>query len=147
MISWLLAALHLLGLAIGFGAVWSRSRALLGELDGPGVRRVLTADNWWGVSAILLIGTGLLRAFGGYDKGTAYYLSNHVFLGKMGVVALVLVLEIQPMVAFIGWRRALARRHTPDLSRARLFARLSTIQTVLVVVLVLLATAMARGYG
>ena len=30
---WLVAAIHLLALAIGMGAVWGRGRALRGELD------------------------------------------------------------------------------------------------------------------
>jgi hypothetical protein len=30
------------------------------------------ADNW-GVSSLLLIETGLLRAFAGYEKGTGYW--------------------------------------------------------------------------
>jgi hypothetical protein len=49
-IRWLLAAAHLLALGIGLGAVWARGRALRGLLDASGVRRVLSADTWWGPS-------------------------------------------------------------------------------------------------
>lgn len=34
-IRWLLAALHLLGLGIGLGAVWTRRQELLGPLPSP----------------------------------------------------------------------------------------------------------------
>ena len=32
-VRWLLAAVHLLALGVGLGAVWARGRALAGELD------------------------------------------------------------------------------------------------------------------
>lgn len=50
-IGWLLAAVHLLGLGIGLGAVYVRARALRGELDRGGLRRALQADIWWAVAA------------------------------------------------------------------------------------------------
>ena len=54
-----------------------------------------------------------VRAFGGYEKGAFYYLHNHLFWAKMGLLA----------------------------------ARISFVQALLVVLMVLAATAMARGYG
>ena len=57
------------------------------------------------------------HAFGGFEKGSFYYLHNHVFWAKMGA-------------------RAASR-----------FARISFVQASLVVLMVLAATAMARGYG
>src|SRR6266480_8166543 len=108
-IRWLLAAVHLLALGVGLGAVWARGRALQAPLDVPALRRVFYADTWWGIAAVLWIGTGLVRAFGGYEKGAFYYLHNHLFWAKMGL--------------------------------------LSFVQALLVVLMVLAATAMARGYG
>lgn len=144
---WLLAALHLLGLGIGLGAVYARSRALRGVLDGPGLRRVFLADTWWGVAAGLWIVTGLVRAFGGFEKGTDYYLQNHLFLTKMGLLLLVLLLEIGPMVRLIVWRRSLAQGVMPDTTAAFRDARVSMMQAVLVLLMVAAATGMARGFG
>ena len=146
-IRWLLAAIHLLALGVGLGAVWARGRALRGALDTIGLRRVFYADNWWGLAAILWISTGVVRAFGGYEKGSFYYLHNHFFWGKMGLLAAILVLEVRPMLAFIQWRRAVARGGVPDTGAASRFAQLSFVQAGLVVLMVLAATAMARGYG
>jgi putative membrane protein len=147
MLRWSLAALHLLGLGIALGAVWARGHALRAPLDAAGLNRVFHADNWWGVSALVLIGTGLLRAFAGFEKGTAYYLHNHLFWGKMALLVVVLLLELSPMVALIRWRIQRARGAEPDTSRAPRFARVSFVQAVLVALMVLAATAMARGYG
>lgn len=146
-IRWLLAALHLLGLGVGLGAVWARGRAFQAQLDVPGLRRVFYADTWWGIAAIVWIGTGLVRAFGGFEKGSFYYLHNHVFWAKMGLLAAILFLEVGPMIALIRWRAAVARGSVPDTRAASRFARISFVQAVLVVLMVLAATALARGYG
>jgi putative membrane protein len=144
---WLLAAIHLLGFGIGLGSIWVRALALRAPLDAAGIRRVLAADTWWGVSAILLIGTGLVRAFGGFEKGALYYTHNHYFWIKMGMLVSILLLEIMPMITFFKWRMRLARNETIDATNAASFATTSFIQAALLVFMMLAATAMARGYG
>ena len=147
MLRWLLAAVHLLGFGIGLGSIWARALALRAPLDPAGIRRVLYADTWWGVSAILLIGTGLARAFAGFEKGALYYTHNHYFWVKMGLLLSILLLELVPMIAFIKWRIRLAKSEPIDASSARSFAVTSFIQAALLGGMVLAATAMARGYG
>jgi putative membrane protein len=144
---WLLAALHLIALGVGLGAVWARGRALRGRLDADGLRRLFYADTSWGIAAAVWISTGLLRAFGGWEKGTAYYLHNHAFLTKMALLVLVLALEVWPAVTFIRWRIRQARGEAVDTSRAPTFALISTVQAAMVVAMVFAATAMARGLG
>jgi len=148
MTRWLLAAVHLLALGIGLGSVWVRAR-LLGAptLDGPTLRRALAADVWWAVAAILWVGSGLWRLLAATEKPTAYYLGNHAFWAKMALFAAILVLESTPIVTLGAWRRQLARGETPDLRAAPGLARTSYIQAVLVICMVLAATAMARGLG
>jgi putative membrane protein len=147
LVRWVFAWLHLLGLGIGLGAVWARARALRGPLDTAGLRRVFHADGWWGVAAAIWIGTGLVRVIGGLEKGMDYYLRNHVFWGKMALLLVILALEIGPAVTLARWRAQLARGLQPDTSRAGRFARISYAQVALVLLMVLAATAMARGIG
>lgn len=146
-IRWLLAAVHLLGLGIGLGAVYVRARALRGELDRGGIRRALQADIWWAIAAAVWLATGLLRAFGGIEKGSSYYLHNHLFLAKMGIFVLIVLLEIRPIVTLTRWRASLARDQLPDTRLGASIGRTSLVQTGLVVLMVFLATGMARGYG
>jgi len=146
-IRWLLAAVHLLGLGIGLGAVWALAQALRSQLDATGLRRVFYADTWWGIAALLWIATGLIRPFAGFEKGSAYYLHNHWFWAKIALLILILVLEVSPMITFIRWRAQLQRGQQPDTSVAARLSKISVIQAVLVVLIVLAATAMARGYG
>jgi putative membrane protein len=143
----ILAALHLTGLGVGLGAVWARARGFRDTLDAPGLRRLFAADSWWGLAAVLWIGTGLWRLLAGIEKPTAYYLHNHVFWLKMTALVAILLLEIAPMLTLIRWR-VMAARGTPiDSRRAPLFATISYIQAGLVLLMVAAATAMARGIG
>jgi putative membrane protein len=73
---WIIAALHLLGLGIGLGAIWARGRALRGELGPDGLRRVFYADTLWGVAALLWISTGLARVCRGRERQRRLYLQN-----------------------------------------------------------------------
>jgi putative membrane protein len=140
-----LAVLHLLPLAIGLAALYARGRALR-RLQAPAeLPAVFLPDNWYGVAALLWVGTGLWRAFGGLEKGTEHYLQDHWFLGKMGLFGLVFLLELLPMVWLVRWRMDLRKGRTPDLSKATLLARLSFAQLPLLVLMVAMAAAMARG--
>jgi len=104
MLRWILASLHLLALPIGLAAVWQHARALRGSLDNAGIRRVLGADTWWGVAAVLWLSTGLWRWLGGIEKARDYYLTQPMFYAKLGLFVLLLLLELWPMVTFVRWR-------------------------------------------
>lgn len=147
MLRWLVAALHLLALGIGLGAVWIRARGLKSRLDLEGLRRVFLADTVWGLAALLWISTGLWRLLGGLEKGTGYYLQNHWFITKMALLAGVLLLEFVPMLTLMRWRQWVARGEPPDMHRAPLLSRISFTQAGLIVLMVFAATAMARGLG
>lgn len=136
-----LSAVHLVGLAIGLGAVYARGRAL-SRRDVPAV---LFADNWWGVSALVLLGSGLARAFAGFEKGSAYYLASDAFWLKMSLFGLVLALEVWPMVTFIRWRIARGRGGEADLSWAGALWWVNAAEVALVVAIPFVAAAMARG--
>ncbi len=142
-----LAAVHLVALGIGLGAVWARAAALRGTLDGPGIRRALAADAWWGVAAALWLATGLWRLLAGVEKPTGYYLGNHVFWGKMALFLLILVLELRPIAVLTRWRRDVGQGRVPETGAARAMAASSRVQAALVAAMVLAATVMARGYG
>lgn len=144
---WLVAAIHLIALGIGLGAVLARARGLRGPLDDSRLRSVFYWDTLWAVAAGLWISTGLWRAFGGLEKGTAYYLGSTAFWIKMALLLAILILEVRPMLVLINWRTARARGGTPDLSAAPALARISMLQAVLTVAMVFAATAMARGIG
>ena len=140
----LLSAVHVLTLALGLGAVFARGRALAGLLDETGWRRLLVADNLWGIAAGLWIASGFGRVFFG-GKEPTFYWRNGLFWVKLALFALVFALELTPMAAFIRVRSA-RRRQTalPRLSVERL-RLINSMEIVLVVSIVFVAAFMARG--
>jgi putative membrane protein len=139
------SALHLLALAIGLPSVFLRGRALNGPLDDSGLRRLFAADTVWGIAAGIWILTGLMRAFGGLEKGSAFYLASSSFWLKMGLLLAILVLEVWPMVTFIRWR--IRRRQGGQLAtgRAAQLYLVNQVQLGLVILMVFVASFMARG--
>jgi putative membrane protein len=142
---WLVATVHLLALPLGLAAVWARARALSRAHDPNSMRAAFLADSIWGIAALLWISTGLWRALGTLDKGLSFYMTNPLFHAKMGLLGVILLLEIWPMVTLIQWRSRVRKGWSVETARARTFSRISYFQALLVVLMVLAATAMARG--
>jgi putative membrane protein len=148
LIRWSLASLHLIALAVGASAIWARTVALRTvNLDRAALERVFRADLFWGIAAALWLATGVPRAFLGVEKGSSYYLHNRLFLAKMALFLVVFVMEIRPMTTLARWRRAARAGATVDTSAAPALARTSMIQSHILVAMILLAAAMARGIG
>lgn len=143
---WFLAAIHLLAFGLGLWAVLVRGTNFRRLAAGTGdARSVLIADNVWGICAIVLLVSGGMRAFGGFEKGTDYYLHQPLFHLKMTLFVLILLLEVAPLLTLIKWRVALARGKAVNAARANSFARISHIEALLLMLMVIAATGMARG--
>ena len=148
LIRWLLAAVHLLGYGFALASIIGRTRALRRLSGLADLPRVFLADNGWGITAVILIVTGLMRVFGGFEKGADYYLHEPLFHIKMtAALVLILILEVMPMMTLIRWRAAVRKGETPDLSRAGRFARTGHWQSILLILMVFAASGMARGIG
>jgi putative membrane protein len=148
MLRLILAWLHLIALAIGPAAVWGRARSLRAwrrePNDSRALRRAFAADSWWGVAAIVWLATGLWRLLASTEKSTSYYLANHVFYGKMAMFITVVVIEISPMITLIKWRRGAVPPNPRDGQRIEIT---SYVELAIVLVIVLFAVALARGFG
>lgn len=146
-----LAALHLIALGLGLGAVLARGTALRESASNAALRRAFRSDTTWGIAALLWIVTGVWRLVSGIEKPTAYYLANPVFHAKMGLFLAILVLEAWPMVTLMRWRRNFSAGESAErlMTRGagRRIATISHIEALLVVAMVFVAVAMARGSG
>lgn len=142
---YIIGTIHLLTFGLGFYSCWARASALSKLKDESGIKDVLFADGLWGLAAFLWILTGLWRAFGGLEKGSEYYLGNTAFIVKMSLFVIVFALELRPMIILIKWRTRLRTKQAIDLSVAPSLARTSYIELVLLIPIVFMATAMARG--
>lgn len=146
-----LAALHLIALGLGLGAVIQRGSALRESPTPSSLKRVFRHDAMWGIAALLWLSTGLWRLLGEIEKPLGYYFQNHVFNAKMGFFVLIILLELSPAITLARWRRSVARGEPPELvaspGTARRLATISHIEALLVVLMVFAATIMARGLG
>ena len=146
-----LAALHLIALGLGLGAVIARGTALRESPSNAALRRAFRSDSTWGFAALLWIGTGLWRLLEGIEKPRAYYLTNPVFHVKMGLFVLILLLELWPMMTLLRWRRSFSAGESAERlmtsGAGRRIATISHVEALVVVVMVFVAVALARGLG
>jgi putative membrane protein len=146
-----LAGLHLLALGLGLGAVISRGTALRESPSNATLRRAFRADATWGIAAALWLVTGLWRLLAATEKPTDYYLLNPLFHAKMGLFILILVIELWPMITLMRWRRAFRTGESAERvmgrGAGRRIAVLSHIEALLVVAIIFVAVALARGLG
>jgi putative membrane protein len=140
----LLSAIHMLTLALGLGAIFARGRALAMALDDAGWKRLLAADNAWGVAALLWIASGLARVFYG-GKQPDFYWRNGFFWLKLGLFGLVFVLEQAPMTTFIRVRMARRRGASVPQFPIQVYRQINRIELALIVAIVVVAAFMARG--
>jgi putative membrane protein len=146
-----LATLHLLGLSIAVASIYTRALTFSEIADRAALHRGYRADNWWGLSALILIATGLWRAIAGLEKTSSYYWTSQVFQLKMALLGLILLLEIWPMMTLMSWRWAEKRSALPTMDvirkKGKRIARVSDVQTILLVGMIVAAVMMARGYS
>jgi putative membrane protein len=144
----LYAYLHfaaILGLAAGLFAEALLLRAAPGAAT---LRAVGRADLVYGVSAGLVLATGLARVFFG-AKGAAFYVANPVFWTKMGLFVLLGLLSIPPTVRILRWNR-LAKADAsfvPAPGQVGAVRRLVLIELHLLALVPLAAVLMARAIG
>lgn len=145
-----LASLHLLALSLGMMATVLRGSALREPFTASSLRRALRLDVIWGIAAALWIITGLWRLFGGTEKPLAYYLANHWFMAKMGLFLVVVLLEISPMLTLMRARSAMRRGLDPAaivVPAGKRIAIIGHVQATIMLAMIFMAVAMARGYG
>lgn len=139
---------HLVGVVLAVPTVLARGLLLRrAHVDTRAKDLALHIDGWWGLSALVVLPTGLYRVFT-LGKGVSFYVNNPFFIAKMAIFAVVFALELWPMIVLIQ-ERIVMRRGASILTerRARAFAAISLGQAALLVVALFCATMMARGVG
>jgi putative membrane protein len=116
------------------------------EITRANALRLLVTDAVLGVSATVLLIVGLLRVFF-FEKGAAYYWSNHAFLTKFSVFILVAILSAVPTLEFLSWRKAVRAGQAPTVSEQKIKRVRSILHYELIGIVIILAMAamMAKG--
>ena len=142
------AYLHYLSIFLLFALLTLEHQLFKRPLDLPRARSLIRVDIAYGLSAGLVLASGIARLLW-YGKGPAYYLHNSLFHAKFGLFILIALLSILPTLVFLNWRNDLRAGQVPQLS-----ARLGTLvimcirlELLLLLILPLLAALLARGFG
>ena len=116
------------------------------ELTVANARKLIAVDGVLGASAGILLAVGLARVFL-FEKGAAYYWSNHAFLGKFTLFVLIALVSIVPTLEFLSWRKAVKQGQAPVVAEQRLrrLRMIIHIELAGIVLILLFAAMMARG--
>lgn len=144
-ISIIVTYLHYLSFMLCFAALVLEALTLKPELKLDEAWKIVIADAVYGISAVSVLATGILRVLY-FGKGADYYLNHPFFYIKVGIFLLVGLLSIYPTVSFINWIQDLLKHQSPELQSVKCQRLLWLIRIELVgfIFIPLLATIMAR---
>ena len=142
------ASLHYLSIFVLFALLTCEHILFRADLDHTTARRLLRIDLAYGVTAGLVLATGLARVVW-FGKGVDFYLHNWVFHAKVTLFILVGLLSILPTLTFFNWRNDLLAGKAPTITptQARRTIWVIRLELLLLVCLPFLASLMARGVG
>lgn len=142
------AYLHYLSIFLLFALLVLEHRLFKLPLDLDRARSLMRIDIAYGITASLVLATGLARVLW-FGKGSAYYLHNSLFHAKVGLFVLVALLSTFPTMVFLGWRNSVKAGQVPVLSprTGKLLVITLRAELTLLLVLPLLGALMARGFG
>jgi len=140
--------LHYIGIMVLMGSLISEHLLLKPQMTNGQIKSLALTDLVYGLAALLVLATGLLRWFV-YGKGSDYYLTNPVFHAKLTLFVILALLSIFPTLKFLKWRKQVNNGHEPDLNERTVKRLLMYIRIELLIVAIipLLAVMLARGIG
>ncbi|WP_354683974.1 DUF2214 family protein [Cupriavidus necator] len=144
----ILAFLHFLAIFVLITLMAAEAVVLRPEITPAAVRRLSLYDLFYFLSAMVVLGTGVLRLFYG-AKGLDFYLHNPWFHAKVGVFVLIALCSLPPTFAIARWRKQARtlRDYVPPPSELKAARRWVMIEAHLLILLPLCAVMMARGIG
>ena len=144
----ILAYLHLLAILTMVVFIASEAALCRVEWMNPAVvERLARVDMVYGIAAVMVLITGLVRTWLGV-KGSAWYWTNPLLHIKLTLFIIVGVTSIFPTMTFLRWRKTLrATGSLPAQAEIKKTRKLVMIQAHLIAVIPLFAVFLARGFG
>jgi putative membrane protein len=111
-------------------------------------RRLQRTDLIFGLAALALVIVGVLRVRY-FEKGSAYYLHDVFFYLKMAAFLAAGLISIYPTLTFLAWKASINAGRAPEVPQARVRAvrMCLMLELTAIVVVLLCAPLMARGFG
>ena len=144
----IVAYFHYLAFMLAFASLIIELFNLKPDITLEQAKKVAFADIVYGIAAVTILGTGVLRLLY-FGKGTAYYMHNTFFLAKMIVFIVVGLLSLYPTITFILWFKNLQKGEAPvlEVSKINILSGMIKVELFGFTVLPLLAAIMARIAG
>ena len=96
------AWIHYVSIMVMMASLLGEHLMLKPELSAAEARTIGRLDSIFGVSAALVLVTGVMRMF--LEKGTTYYLQNGPFHTLFAIFIVAALLSIYPTLVFLRWR-------------------------------------------
>lgn len=144
----LLAWLHFICIFTLVGALVAELVLYRRRMDIARLTQLQRIDALYGISAGLVIVSGVLRVTLGL-KGASFYLHNPIFWTKMGFFLAVALLSIPPTIHYLRLKRGAGASEAvvvPDRAYHSMWALLGT-ETVLLACIPFFATLLTHGYA
>ena len=139
--------LHYIGIMSLMGALITEHIIMKPGLGKTQIKALGTIDMIYGLAAVLVLVTGLIRWFWIDPKGAAFFNTNPLFHIKVTLFVIIAIISIFPTLKILKWNRALKRGEevvVPDaLVKKQLM--LIRIQLLLLVIIPLLAVMVTNG--
>jgi len=140
---------HYIGIMILMGALITEHVMLKPGISKEQIKSLALVDLIYGISAGLVLITGLLRWFMVDPKGAEFFTKNHLFHIKITVFVVIVFLSIYPTRKFLKWRRQVNASEIiepgeKEVKKQLIFIR---IELLLLAIIPLLAVLVASGTG
>lgn len=120
---------------------------LKGTVTAEALTRLTRVDALYGLSALLVLVTGLLRVLV-FGKGVDFYLYNWIFHLKVVIFIAVGLWSVLPTLRFMRWRKAYLQAGVlPTAAEFSAMRKVAFAEVHLLAILPFLAALMARGIG
>jgi putative membrane protein len=141
------AYFHYLLIMLMMGSLITEHILLKPKMDAERIKSLAITDLIYGISALLVLLTGLLRFFY-FDKGTDYYLANPLFHIKLTLFLIAGLISIYPTIHFLRWRKMINidTSFNPEPRMVKRFTMILRIELFIIALIPLLAVLINRGY-
>jgi putative membrane protein len=136
--------LHYIGFMVLFGSLVMEHLLIKPSLSREEIKRLATVDAIYGISALLVFMTGVLKLMK-YGKGAEYYMSTWVFHAKLTLFIVAAFMSIMPTIKILKARKASTQNEQVELPK--FIKHIVRLELLIIALLPLLAAMMARGVG
>ncbi len=138
--------LHFLSIMVLMGSLITEHILLKPSLIKEQIKSLATVDLIYGISAILVLTTGILRWFV-YGKGYDFYMGTPIFHIKLTLFIILGILSIFPTIKILKWKKSIKNNTEPDINEKSVKKLLMyvRIELLIVAIIPLLAVMIARG--